>query len=80
MLMAWSTLIIETGYIFFVWPKKTRLLWVWATIALHVGIALTIGLVSFSVVMAVMTLSAFGFSAEPGARRRIPRVLSNLHA
>ena len=64
MLMAWATLLIEIGYGIFVWPRRTKHLWVAATVALHIGIALTIGLVSFSVVMAVMTVAVFGVSGE----------------
>jgi hypothetical protein len=62
---AWGTLIVEMGYPFFVWSRRTRRFWVAATIALHLGIGLFLGLHTFSALMTVLTLSAFGFSAEP---------------
>src|SRR5439155_11554901 len=64
-LACWSTLIIEIGYAVLVWPRRTRTPWAVATIGLHVGIAGFMGLVSFSAVMAGLTLSAFLVSAEP---------------
>jgi hypothetical protein len=70
MLICWATLVVELGYAVFVWPRRTRTLWALATIGLHVGIAVMMGLWSFSAVMIVLTGSAFLISAEPGTRRR----------
>jgi hypothetical protein len=64
--LCWGTLLVEIGYAFFVWPRRTRRLWAVATIALHIGIAVMLGLVSFAAVMIVFTTSAFLISAEPG--------------
>jgi hypothetical protein len=63
MLLCWSTLVLEIGYAFFVWPRRTRTLWAVGTIGLHAGIAVTMGLWSFSAVMIVLTTSAFLVSA-----------------
>lgn len=63
-LSGWVTLLIETGYPFLIFPQKTRKLWVALTILLHVGIAITIGLFSFSIMMAILTFSLFGISYE----------------
>jgi hypothetical protein len=52
--------ILETGYIFFIWPKRTRLLWLICTLGVHVGIAITMGLYLFSFVMIVLNIAAFG--------------------
>jgi hypothetical protein len=71
LLACWGTLVVEIGYAFFVWPRRTRKAWALATIGLHAGIAVFMGLVSFSAVMAVLTLSAFLVPAEP-APARVP--------
>jgi hypothetical protein len=71
----WSVMLIEMGYPFLIWPAKSRPIWVIATIALHLGIGMIMGLWMFSIMMIVMTFSAFGFRlvlnrmslAAPGA-------------
>ena len=55
-----SVCLIETGYAFFIWPKKTRFLWLTLIIAMHVGIALTMGMYLFGLIMIVLNLAAFG--------------------
>jgi hypothetical protein len=52
--------ILETGYIFFIWPKRTRLLWLICMLGVHAGIAITMGLYLFSFVMVVLNIAAFG--------------------
>jgi hypothetical protein len=61
----WATLVVELGYAVFVWPRRTRAVWAVATIGLHAGIAVAMGLWSFSAVMIVLTASAFLVPAEP---------------
>jgi hypothetical protein len=64
-LVCWGTLVVEIGYpLFMAWPR-TRKLWVLATVGLHLGIALTMGLLSFSAMMIVLTVAAFGVSPRP---------------
>lgn len=58
-LAGWSTLAVEAGYAFFIWPKRTRLPMALATIGMHAGIAVTMGLTSFSAMMIVLTATAF---------------------
>jgi hypothetical protein len=70
MLICWGTLLVELGYAFCVWPKRTRALWALATIGLHLGIAVLMGLWSFSALMIVLTGSTFLVSAEPRSRHR----------
>jgi hypothetical protein len=65
MLVCWGTLLVEIGYAFFIWPRRTRKLWAWATIGLHAGIAVVMGLWSFSAMMIVLTAAAFLVSPEP---------------
>jgi hypothetical protein len=55
MLAGWSTLLVEIGYAFLVWPRRTRKAWCIATIGLHVGLGVFMGLVFFSSVMILLT-------------------------
>lgn len=68
MVGGWVVLAIEIFYCIMVWPKKTRLLWVIATCALHLGIAVFLKLPIFGVLMCVPTVALFGVSAEPSER------------
>ena len=55
MLAGWGTLVVEIGYPFFICLRRTRKVWGFATIGLHVGMALCMGLVFFSSVMILLT-------------------------
>jgi hypothetical protein len=55
MLAGWSTLVVEIGYAFLIWPRRTRKLWCMATVGLHLGLGLFMGLVFFSSVMILLT-------------------------
>jgi hypothetical protein len=55
MLAGWGTLVVETGYAFLIWPRRTRKMWCIATIGLHLGLGLFMGLVFFSSVMILLT-------------------------
>jgi hypothetical protein len=59
MLAGWGTLVVEIGYAFFIWPRRTRNLWCFVTIGLHLGLGLFMGLVFFSSVMIVLTTCLF---------------------
>jgi hypothetical protein len=59
-LACWVVMAIEVGYVLFIWPARTRPIWLVATIGLHVGIIVNMGLIMFSIMMIVMNLSAFG--------------------
>jgi hypothetical protein len=52
--------ILETGYAFFVWPRRTRLFWLTCIVGMHIGIAITMGLYLFSFIMIVLNVAAFG--------------------
>lgn len=65
LLACWGTLAVEVGYPFFIWHRRTRLPMILATVGFHAGIALSMGLVSFSAVMILLTVSAFLVSAQP---------------
>jgi hypothetical protein len=67
-LASWGTLLVEIGYAFLVWPRRTRKLWAVSTIGMHLGIALFMGLLSFAGLMIVLTGAAFLASPEPRAQ------------
>lgn len=73
-LLGWGTLAIELGYAFLVWPRWTRKWMVLATLSLHLGIAVVLGLISFSAVMCVLSIAAFLVSAEPAPATIAERV------
>lgn len=58
--LCWSVLLIEVGYAFFIWPHRTRPIWIAATVSLHLGIGVAMGLWMFSLMMILMTCCAFG--------------------
>jgi hypothetical protein len=68
MLAGWATLAVELGYAFFVWPKRTRSLWMALVVGLHLGIAVTLGLAFFSAVMITLNIAAFVADPEPVTR------------
>lgn len=59
MLAGWGTLVVEMGYAFFIWPRRTRKAWAIATVGLHLGLGMFMGLVFFSSVMILLTCSLF---------------------
>jgi hypothetical protein len=52
--------LLETGYPFFIWPKRTRLIWLVGILSMHVAIGLTMGLYLFALIMIILNLAAFG--------------------
>ncbi|WP_437311973.1 hypothetical protein [Sorangium sp. So ce388] len=74
----WMVLLIECGYPLMIWPRRTRRLWVAATVALHVGIAVFMGLGVFGAIMAVLTISAFAVRADPPGSTLSPPKLHEL--
>ena len=65
--------LLEFGYPFFIWNTRTRKVWLFGVCAMHVAIAVTMGMYLFSLVMIVLNLAAFGpgvFRAE-GKRIRL---------
>jgi hypothetical protein len=74
--LGWLVLAVEIGYPVLVWPRRTRRFWVGAVAALHLGIAVFMGLAVFGAVMIVLSVAAFGVPAEPAEpSRRRPRGL-----
>jgi hypothetical protein len=55
-----SAFFFELGYPIFIWPKRTRFLWVVGIMAMHAAIGLTMGLYLFALIMIILNLAAFG--------------------
>jgi hypothetical protein len=55
-----SLCLIELTYVFFIWRKKTRLVWLVCILGMHIAIGLTMGMYLFALVMIVLNLAAFG--------------------
>jgi len=53
-------LFLELGYPIFIWPKRTRLIWLLGIIGMHIGIGLFMGMPLFGLVMIILNLAAFG--------------------
>lgn len=66
----WGVLLVEMGYPIFMWSRRTRRLWVLVTAAMHLGIAMLMGLEVFGAIMIVLNVAAFGVTARPARRRR----------
>jgi hypothetical protein len=58
--------LLEIGYPFFIWDTRTRKVWLLGLCAMHIAIAVTMGMYLFSLVMIVLNVAAFG----PGLFRR----------
>lgn len=59
-----SICVIELGYPFFVWIKKTRRFWLVCTLAMHLAIGLAMGMYLFALVMIVLNIAAFGVGTK----------------
>jgi hypothetical protein len=80
LLAGWGTLLVEGGYLFFIWPRRTRPFWLAAVLLLHAGIGVLMGLWLFAGSMIVLNIAAFGWDyvtslagAATGAVRRATR-------
>lgn len=65
MVAGWATLLLETGYCVFIWPRATRKFWLVGIVGLHLGIVFLLGLTLFGLVMVILSVSLFALSAEP---------------
>jgi hypothetical protein len=67
--------ILETGYPFLIWGRRTRKIWLICICGMHIAIGLTMGMYLFALVMIVLNAAAFGPSftfhqTEPNRSRR----------
>jgi Vitamin K-dependent gamma-carboxylase len=69
--------ILEIGYPFFIWQRRTRAIWLACICGMHVAIGLTMGMYLFASVMIILNVAAFG----PGLVWALPRTsnLTTLH-
>jgi hypothetical protein len=65
-----SICLIELGYPFFIWIRKTRLFWLVCILAMHAAIGLAMGMYLFALVMIVLNVAAFGIGMSK--RRPLP--------
>jgi len=68
-----SIVLIELGYVFFIWMKETRFIWLGCIVGMHIAIGITMGMYLFALVMIVLNLAAFG--ADPGFAERRSRTI-----
>lgn len=58
-IMGWSVLVIETLYPIFIWIPKTRKIWLYSTLAMHIGIGLFLDLYFFASFMMFWNVTVF---------------------
>lgn len=51
--------LIEVGYPVFIWPKKTRAIWLGCVVGMHLAIGIVMGMYLFAFVMIVLNVAAF---------------------
>jgi hypothetical protein len=73
LVLGWGVLVIECGYPLFIWNRRIRPFWLAATIALHAGIALFMGLWMFALAMIVMNIAGFGWEPIIAAMETLKR-------
>jgi hypothetical protein len=54
-----SICLVETSYAFFIWPNRTRAIWLIAILSMHAAIGLFMGMYLFAFVMIVLNVAAF---------------------
>jgi hypothetical protein len=60
--------VVETGYPFFIWPRKSRPVWFAFIIGMHAVIGIVMGMYLFAFIMVVLNTAAFGPGLS-GARK-----------
>lgn len=58
--MGISVCLLETAYPIFMWNKRTRPIWLFSILAMHIGIGIAMGMYLFALIMIVLNLAAFG--------------------
>ena len=61
--------LLEIGYPVFIWPRRTRLIWLVSIMGMHVAIGLTMGMYLFALIMIVLNAAAFGPTVRLGRAR-----------
>jgi hypothetical protein len=64
-----SVVIIETFYCVMMWQRRTRMIWIALTVALHGSIAVLLNLHIFGILMCVPTITLFALAADESAKK-----------
>lgn len=72
MVMGWGILMTETFYFIFIYIKKTRPFTLLIIMSMHLGIAVTMGLYQFAIIMILFNFTAFGWDVSKVALRSGP--------
>lgn len=67
-----SVWLIEIAYPLLIWSNRTRNVWLFLVIGMHVAIGVTMGMYLFALVMIVLNLAAFGPNWSLARARQIP--------
>lgn len=59
-LLGISVFFLEISYPIFIWPKRTRGIWLSCVIGMHLALMFTMGLFLFSLIMITLNIAAFG--------------------
>lgn len=72
--LCWMTLLLEAGVMAFVWHPRLRKIWLMGIVGMHLAIALLLNLWTFSAIMIVFDIAAFGVrpAVSIGTMRIIP--------
>jgi hypothetical protein len=63
--------LLEFGYPFLIWARRTRKIWVLSICGMHVAIGLMMGMYLFSLIMIVLNVAAFGSGLFRAEEKRI---------
>ena len=63
--------LLEFGYPFLIWARRTRKIWVLSICGMHVAVGLTMGMYLFSLIMIVLNVAAFGSGLFRAEEKRI---------
>ena len=74
MVGGWLVILLEIVYPIFIWRSATRRFVLWGMVALHIGIALLMGLYLFSLVMITLNLAAFHYPYLPFSKQLLPSI------
>jgi hypothetical protein len=72
--------LLEFGYPFFIWSRRTRRIWLLGICGMHLAIGVTMGMYLFSLIMIVLNVAAFGpglFVAEDKQNSLQPRAVAS---
>lgn len=63
--------LLEIGYPFFIWHRRTRGIWLTCICGMHVAIGMTMGMHLFALVMVILNVAAFGPGLVWAQRRTV---------